>query len=367
MPVARVFGIAIGLDYSWFLVVVLITWLLASGYYPAALPHHPAGLYWALGACSALLLFASVLLHELGHAVVALRFGVPVKRITLFVFGGVAEIGAEPPSAAAEFWIALAGPVVSGGLALLFGALRGVSAEVPALLSVARYLAFVNAALAVFNLVPGFPLDGGRIFRAMVWKATGSLRRATVIAAAVGRGIAFVLIVLGVAQVLAGRVADGLWTVFVGWFLESAAAAQVRQQELRRLLAGRPVSQAMSREYAVVPSAVSLQEVVDRHVLESGRRTLVVSEGEEMLGLLTLHEIRRVPRELWPVTTARQAMAPAEAVRRVRPDADLWEAMNEMDRAGVNQLPVTADGHLLGMLTREDVIRFLRLLEELGV
>jgi Zn-dependent protease/CBS domain-containing protein len=365
IPLGRIFGIPIGLDYSWFLIFALLTWTFAVSYYPAAFPHWTTSEYWVLGAVTAVMLFVSVLLHELGHATIARRYNIPVRSITLFVFGGVAQIGAEPPSAVAEFWIAIAGPVVSLALAGLFTVLRPVAAAFEPLLGLAKYLAYINGTLAVFNLIPGFPLDGGRIFRAIVWGTTHNLRRATLLAANVGRFIAFAFIVVGVTQIFSGNFSGGIWIAFIGWFLESAAHSQVQQQMIQGLLAGHKVSEAMGTSFAVIPADVTLQDLVDQHILASGRRSFIVKEGDRALGLLTLHHIKEVPRADWQATAAAKVMIPVERMKRVRPEVGLWAAMAEMDRDGVNQLPVMTDGQVVGMLTREDVIGYLRTLQEL--
>ena len=370
IPLGHVFGILIDLDYSWFLIFVLLTWTLAVGYYPAAFPGWPVVQYWVLGAITAIMLFVSVLLHELGHSVVALRYQVPVRRITLFIFGGIAQIGAEPPSAIAEFWIAIAGPAVSLGLAILFGMLRPVVATLPAALAFVTYLAYINGALVLFNLIPGFPLDGGRVFRAIVWGVTNNFRRATVIAGTVGRFIGFLFIVLGVWQVFGGNFINGLWIAFIGWFLESAASSQIMQlqyQAIDGLLASHKVSDVMSRSYAQVPAEMTLQQVVDSHILSSGQRSFVVTSGDQLAGLLTLHRIKEVPRGDWSTTNVAEAMIPAARVKRIGADAGLWGALREMDADGVNQLPVMSDGRVLGMLTREGVIGYLHTIQELQV
>ena len=203
------------------------------------------------------MLFVSVVLHELGHSVVAMSYRVPVQRITLFIFGGIAQIGAEPPSAGAEFWIAIAGPAVSLMLAVLFGLMRPVATVLPAVLALVTYLAYINGALVVFNLIPGFPLDGGRVFRAIVWGITRDFRRATIIAGSVGRFIGFVFIFLGVWQIFGGNFINGLWIAFIGWFLESAANGQIMQlqyQAMDNVLASHKVSDAMNRNYAEIPA-----------------------------------------------------------------------------------------------------------------
>lgn len=235
------------------------------------------------------------------------------------------------------------------------------------LLGLAEYLSFINLALVVFNLIPGYPLDGGRVFRAIVWGITGSMRQATLIAANVGRFFAFLFIFVGVWQIFGGNVGNGLWIVLIGWFLDSAASAQVQQVMLQGLMAGHRVSQAMSTNCTAVPADLTLQQLVDEHILGSGRRCFLVNRGDNTVGMMTLHRIKEVPRPEWPATTAAQVMLPLEQLKRIDPDTELWPALEEMDRDGVNQLPVTRDHHVVGMLSREDVISFLGTLQELGM
>jgi Zn-dependent protease/CBS domain-containing protein len=367
ISLGRILGIPIGLDYSWFLIFVLLTWTLAVSYFPAEFKNWPTAQYWIVGAVTALMLFVSVLLHELGHSVLALRYKIPVRSITLFIFGGVAQIGAEPPSPAAEFWIAIAGPMVSFGLAALFGLLQPVFTGVAPLLALAKYLAYINGTLALFNLIPGFPLDGGRVFRAIVWGITHSLRRATVIAAGVGRFIGFLFILAGVWQLLGGNFINGLWIAFIGWFLESAAAGEAQHQVLHDVLAGHRVSELMTRECASIPADTDLQHLVEHHILGAGHRSMVVTQDGKVVGLLTVHRIKDVPQPEWPTTKAAQVMMSMDQIKRVGPDTELWPALEEMDRDGVNQLPVMVNSHCIGMLSRENVIDFLHTRRELGV
>lgn len=365
ISLGKILGIPIGLDYSWFLVFILVTWSLATSYFPQAFRQWPVALYWGVSLATAILFFVSVLLHELGHSVVALRYKIPVRSITLFVFGGVAQIASEPPNAAAEFWIAIAGPLVSFALAGVFGALQYLSFGLSPVLALARYLAVINGTLGLFNLIPGFPLDGGRVFRAIVWGVTHNFRRATRIAATLGRGIAFVFILAGVWLVVSGNLANGLWIVFIGWFLDSAASAQLQQQAIHDLLAGYKVSQVMGRNYTMVPPYLTIQQLADNHILATGMRFYLVQEDGRTSGILTIHNIKEVPRQDWATTTVAQIMVPAEKMHRTTPDSDLWEALTAMDQDGVNQLPVMADGQILGVLSRENVISFLRTLREL--
>lgn len=364
ISLGRILGIPIGLDYSWFLIFGLLTWTLAVSYFPSEFSNWPTAQYWIVGAATAIMLFVSVLLHELGHSVVAMRYKIPVRSITLFIFGGVAQIGAEPPSAMAEFWIAIAGPVVSFALAAFFGALQPIVTGVTPLLALVKYLTYINAVLAIFNLIPGFPLDGGRVFRAIVWGISHNLRRATVIAGNVGRLVGFLFIFAGVWLMLGGNFINGLWIAFIGWFLESAAVAQIQQQQVQGLITGHKVSEIMSHNYTAIPTDTTLQQMVDHHILGRGQRSFIVEQGQAVAGLLTLHHVKEIPRDRWTMTTAAQAMIPVTDLKRIRPETDLWAAMQEMDRDGVNQLPVMSNGHIEGMLSREDVISYLRTLQE---
>jgi Zn-dependent protease len=366
IPLGRILGIPIGLDYSWLVIFALLTWMLAANYYPAEFKDWPPLLYWFIGAVTAVMLFVSVLLHELGHSVVALRYKIPVRGITLFLFGGVAQIGAEPPSAIAEFLIASAGPLVSLILAVFFYAMQPLVGGIEPLLGLAKYLAYINLAVVVFNLIPGYPLDGGRVFRAIVWAITGNMRRATLVAANVGRFFAFLFIFIGVWQMVGGNFGGGLWIAFIGWFLDNAASAQVQQVMVQGLLTGHRVSQAMSTHCTTVPADLTLQELVDEHILGSGQRCFLVNRGDNTVGLMTLHRIKEVPRPDWATTSAAEVMLPMERLECVEPETELWAALQKMDRDGVNQLPVTRDNHVIGMLSREDVITYLRTLQELG-
>jgi Zn-dependent protease/predicted transcriptional regulator len=366
IPVLRILGIQIGLDYSWFVIFALLTWMLAVHHFPAEFKDWPAYLYWVMGALTAIMLFVSVLLHELGHSVVALRYKIPVPSITLFLFGGVAQIAAEPPSARAEFLIAAAGPLVSVLLAIFFYLVQPLVAGVEPLLGLAKYLMYINLALALFNLIPGYPLDGGRVFRALVWSITGNMRRATVIAANAGRLFAFLFIFEGVWQMFSGNFGGGLWIAFIGWFLDNAASAELQQVTVRGLLKGHSVKQAMSKQCASIPANATIQELVDEHILGSGQHCVLVKRGADTVGLITLERIKEVPRSQWATTHAADLMQSPNLLQSVDPNTELWAALQKLDRDGVNQLPVTREGRVIGMLAREDVISFLRTLQELG-
>lgn len=283
ITLGKVLGIPIVLDYSWFLIAALITWTLAVGYYPAEFPDLAAGTYWVLGAVTAVLLFGSVLLHELGHSAVARRSGIQVRRITLFIFGGIAQIGSDPPTPRAELLIAVAGPAVSLALALGFTALRPVTSGLSPALALVQYLAYINWALVLFNLIPGFPLDGGRVLRAVIWHVTGALPRATVIAAGVGCAVAMLFILVGVFQIFGGNFINGLWIAFLGWFLETAAVEQVRQQTAHGLLNGHTVADAMNTQ----PQ--------DHRVVEPGGCSQLPQGAPGTRGMIRVYDIEGIP------------------------------------------------------------------------
>ncbi|CAG0947767.1 Putative zinc metalloprotease Rip3 [Anaerolineae bacterium] len=369
IPLGRILGIPLGLDYSWFLIFALVTWSLAGSYFPGQYPGWGTGLYWAIGLATSLLFFASVVLHELGHSVIALRNGIPVRSITLFIFGGVAQIGREPGSPGVEFRVAIAGPIVSFALAGLFGALGWFAASFAPLAALATYLAYINASLGLFNLIPGFPLDGGRVFRAIVWRVTHSFRRATEIAGAAGNLFAWLFIFWGVWQMFDGNFAGGLWIAFIGWFLQNAATASVQQMTLERLLTGHTVGEIMTRECPTVAPEVTLEQLVHDHILTTGRRFFPVARAGRVEGLLTLHHVKEISRDRWATTTVAQAMTPLVQLRIAHPGDGLWKAMQEMTADGVNQLPVidAANGELAGVLARDNVLTFVRTLAEVGV
>jgi Zn-dependent protease len=366
IPIGRLLGIPIDLDYSWFLIAALVTWVLAVSYYPMEFKGGTGVEYWLMGAVTAVLFFASIVVHELAHSWVALRYRIPVHRITLFIFGGVSQIAAEPPNATSEFLIAIVGPITSLALAAVFYALEPLLVNVTPALAVAKYLALINAVLGVFNLIPGFPLDGGRVFRAVVWSVNKNFRRATLIAASTGRFFGFLFIVVGVWQVLRGNLANGLWTAFIGWFLESAAGTQIQQQMMQGLLVGHKVSEVMGNSCTHVSGDLSLQKLIDQEVLAHGRRDFLVDQGDQVVGLLSLHDVKEIPRASWPTTTVAQAMVPLDKVSRIGSNAELWTAMETMGRDGIGQMPVMQGNRVVGMVSTSDIVKYLRTLQQIS-
>jgi Zn-dependent protease/CBS domain-containing protein len=366
IPIGRILGIPIDLDYSWFLIAALITWILAVEYYPIEFIGGSTFQYWLMGAATAILFFASIVVHEVAHSVVALGYKLPVRRITLFIFGGVSQIEAEPPSAGAEFLIAFVGPLTSFALAAVFLFLEPFLTSIPPVLAVDKYLALINGILAVFNLIPGFPLDGGRVLRAIVWGLNKNFRRATIVAASTGRFFGFLFIFWGVWMALEGNIINGLWIAFIGWFLESAAGAQIQQQAVHGLLVGHKVSEVMGNACTRISGGTSLQLLVDQEVLSHGRRCFLVDEGERPVGLLTLHNVKEVPRTSWATTSASQAMVPIEKLSRIEPTSELWTALEKMGRDGINQMPVMSGNNIVGMLSRSDIVNYLQTLQQVG-
>jgi len=369
--IGRIAGIDIEVNVSWLVILVLLTFSLAVSWFPATVPRQSTLIYWVLGFIAALLLFVSVLLHELAHSLVARARGLPVKRITLFIFGGVSDLEQEPQSPGVEFQIAIVGPLTSlaiGAVTLVAGNLIGPNA--PLVAAVLRYLGVTNLLLGVFNLIPGFPLDGGRVLRAIIWRVTGSLRRATRAATLVGQVIAYLFIVAGVFLFFNGDFINGLWFGFIGWFLLQAAQAANSQVMLESVFKGVTVGQLMSPPPLTAPANISLQQLVDGYLLPHGARTIPVVRSDEgqLAGLVTLADIRRVPREQWPQTPVGQAMVPLERLHTVRPQQNLNDVLPLMTGRDVNQLLVVDDvGQLVGILSRDAILRYVEIRRGLGL
>jgi Zn-dependent protease len=369
VKLGKIFGIPIGLHLSWFLIFALITYSLGTGYFAQQYPQLGGNINLVLALVTSLLFFASVVLHELGHSVIALRNHIPVKSITLFIFGGVAQIGREPETPGAEFRIAIAGPLVSLGLSGLFGALYLFGRQNPILAAPSQYLMEINFILAFFNLVPGFPLDGGRVLRSIIWKLSGNYQRSTRIASISGQLVALAFVGLGVFSLFSGQVMNGLWLVFIGWFLQGAAASAVSQVNVQEKLRGLTVAQAMSQDYSEVPGLMTLNQIVQERVLTSGQHNFFVLDYAtgEPGGLLTLQDITAIPKLKWRFITAQEVMKPMNRLASVAPEMELLEAMQMMEQGHLLQMPVINSDRLVGLLSRDSVLRLLRLRAELGI
>ena len=366
----RIAGIDILVHWSWFAIFFLLTWWLAVGFFKEAYEDWSPGERWGAAAVTALLFFCSILLHELAHSLVAKRLGLPVRSITLFIFGGVSALGAEPDSAKQEFRVAIVGPLTSFILAIVFGILVAVAwasdAEDTPPGAVAQYMAFINMAVAVFNMLPGYPLDGGRVLRAGLWARTGNLLRATRSAAWAGTVISFGLIAAGVVSILAGNFVGGAWFIVIGWFLRNVSESSYRQLLFRSTLEGTKVGEVVNRSFRAASPDTSLSQLVNDYMLGLGQRCVPILAGEELLGLVTMNDLRRVPQEQWPATSAFRAMVPREKLHVSSPQDDLTQALEVMASHDVHQLPVL-DGRLfLGFITRADVLRLIQVRSELG-
>lgn len=366
ISLGKILGIPIGLDYSWFLIFILITWILAVSYFPNEFKGWSQVQYWSISVFTSILFFISVILHELGHSFIALRYKIKVKEITLFLFGGISNIAQEPSKASAEFWIAIAGPIVSFLLALIFELLSIAFKHIVQVEALFEYLALINFVLAIFNLIPGFPLDGGRILRSIIWGASKNLDKATSIAATTGRIFGFLFILFGVFQILTGNLVNGMWIAFIGWFLESAASSQLQQGHMHQILSSRKVYEAMTSDFGLISEGTTLQEVLDNHFLGIGRRSLLVKKNDEIEGLLTLHRIKGFPRDKWETTDVTEAMIPNSNLIKASSNDNLWDIIQKMDTDGVNQVPVFDDGKVIGILSRDSLITFMKNLHDMG-
>ena len=366
IKLGKIWGIPLGLHISWFLIFGLVTWSLAAGYLPGEYPRLSQTTYWLMGAATSLLFFGSVLLHELGHSIIALRNAIPVRSITLFIFGGVAQIGRDPRTPGAEFRIAIAGPLTSLGLAGVFSAFWYLNQSNPYLAAPSLWLGRINLILGVFNLIPGFPLDGGRVLRAMIWKVTDNFQRATQAASFSGQVVALGFIVFGMMTIFTGSLFNGVWLVFIGWFLQNAAANSYAQANVREMLRGVTVAQVMQTEPPHVPGRISLEQLVEEKVLTGAQRYFFVDENGWLQGLLTLKDITALPRKDWGRILVQEAMVPLERLVQVRPEMKVLEALQAMDDANVAQVPVMESGRMVGLLTREQVLRYIRVLGEIG-
>lgn len=361
----RIAGIEIGVHYSWLLAFVLIAWSLALGFFPQYYPGWGAATYWFIGILAALFLFVSVLIHELAHSLVAISRGLPVHSITLFIFGGVSNIEGEPEKPQVEFAMSVVGPLASFVLAGLFWGLQQVAGEEGSPLSaMLGYLALINAILGGFNLLPGFPLDGGRVLRSILWSATGSLTRATNIAATVGRLFGWGLIGFGVFQLLAGNFLGGLWIAFIGWFLSSAADASRREITLQEHLTGVRVKDVMDRSPEVISPQTPVDEVVRDIFFQHHRRAAAVYQGEQLVGIVSISDVKKQPQQDWSQTPVGEVMT-RQPLYSVDVDDSLNSVLKLLAQHDLNQLLVLDEGRVVGFINRADIIRYLELSQEL--
>ena len=366
ITLGRIFGIKIGLHYSWFVIAVLIVFSLSSQFHSSN-PGWGDGVIMTVAVGTAILFFVSLLLHELAHSLVATSNKLPVKEITLFALGGVSQIEKNPLSAKVEFWMAFVGPLTSaiiGVICLTLARLIGDPSSDPGT-AMLLWLGYINLSLAVFNLIPGYPLDGGRVLRAIIWWKTGNADRSTKIAAKVGQAVGFGFIALGIFRFFGGAGIGGLWIAFVGWFLLQAARESYVRIGFAQALKDVRVADVMTQDCPTVDGWLNIRNFVEKELLHTGRRCFIVVEKGEITGLVTPHEIKQIDRARWPFVTLHEIMRPLESLHAVAPEAPLTNALESMSRYDVNQLPVISNGHLDGVLSRAEVLSYLQTHAEL--
>ncbi|MDP9236444.1 MAG: site-2 protease family protein [Chloroflexota bacterium] len=363
----RIFGVDVGIHWSWVFIFFFVTWSFATGVLENFYPQWSDPQRWIGGAFVAAIFFLSVLAHELSHAIVSNRNRLPVRSITLFVFGGVANLTQEPDTPGLEFRIAIVGPLTSlalGGMfALLFVALRPFS---DGLAGICANLALINASLALFNMLPGFPLDGGRVFRSIVWARNHNRLRATRTAARMGEWIAYAIMGIGIVYTYFGGVFNGLWFLFIGFFLRNASSASYEQLVIETTLSGIPVRDVMQTNISTVPPDLSVEELVHEHLLRHNNRCFAVMAAGDFAGIITLSDVRKLPRDQWPTTSVYRAMTPANRLHTIDPSANLAQVLHLMSEHDVNQLPVLRGRELVGILHRSDVMRFIQVRRDLS-
>jgi Zn-dependent protease len=366
---ATFFNIPIEINFTWFIIVGLVIFTLAQGYFPITNPEMSPAAHWVMAIISALLLFASLLAHELSHSIVAKKNKLPIRGITLFVFGGVAHMSKEPPSPAVEFKMAIAGPLMSFFLSLVFLGLTNVFYNLgfpSAITSITNYLFILNMVVGIFNLIPGFPLDGGRILRSALWGYYKDLKKATAIASGFGKGFAFFLMAMGFLNLFTGAIIAGIWFIFIGFFLMEAAEVSYRQVVMKKLLSGVYVKDLMTKDVITVPSTITLEKLIDDYFFRYRHAAFPVIEDDTLLGLVTLHRIKEVERNKWPKTTAKDILIPLSKSLIVKKELHAIDAMGRMATNGVGRLLVIEDSKMIGILSQKDIMGLFQFKQEIG-
>lgn len=366
LKLGKIGGIEVSVHWSWLFIFLLLTWSFAGGILDHFYPEWSHAQRWLVGSIISVVFFLSILVHELAHSFVARSKGVDVRGITLFLFGGVSNLRGEPRRAQDEFAIAVAGPATSLVLGALFGAgwavLRFWSGGAA---GISANLGVINAVIAVFNLMPGFPLDGGRVFRSLLWWRNKNLLSATRSASQVGQLFAYLLMGVGVVSFFLGNLIGGIWLFIIGIFLRGASAASYQQTLAQVVLRGVTAAEAATRDCQPVPPDLSLEQVVDSHILRRNVRCFPVQADGDLQGLVTLSDIRGIPRDQWPMTSVSKAMTPLDRLQTVPPDEDLRRVVEIMAQTDINQVPVVQEGRLVGLISRSDIIRLIQVRREL--
>lgn len=364
----KLFGFSVRIDISWIIIAALITWSLAANAFPHFYENLSTQTYWLMGIVGALGLFVSIIFHEMCHSLVARRYGLPMKGITLFIFGGVAEMDDEPPSAKAELMMALAGPASSIVLAIGFGVVYifGTMAAWPRpITGVIGYLGMINGVLAAFNLVPAFPLDGGRVLRAVLWSWKDNVKWATRAASQIGSGFGLVLIALGVWSLLLGNLIGGIWWFLIGMFVRGAANMSYQQLLTRQALEGEPVSRFMEQNPVTVSPSISLEDLIENYIYKFHFKMFPVVEDDRLVGCISTREVKEIPRDEWPQRTVGDLLTQCSVDNTIRPDDDSMQALSKMRKTGASRLIVVEGDRLVGIISLKDMLKFLSLKVEL--
>lgn len=364
----QVAGIKVTIHYSWLIIFVLVVWGLSAGYFPLYFPDYSTQVYWVAGLVAAIFFFASIIIHELSHSITAVRAGIKIPEITLFIFGGVAHLSEDPADPKLELKIAIAGPVASFVLAGVFWLIKTATVGLAPGIVVAifEYLSWINLALGIFNLIPGYPLDGGRIFRAIVWWKTGSVTRATKWASDIGKGFAWALMILGVVQIFGGALVGGLWLIFIGMFLKGIAQTGYQETVMRQSLEGVQVRDIMFENVITVPPDLPLSDLAHQYFLRYGHGGFPVMDNGRVAGLVSLSNVRNLQEEDWKAKSVRDVMTPLGPEVEVEPGDSLVDALKRMTDTGVGRLLVTRGGTFVGMITKSGLLRYLEIKQVLG-
>ena len=364
----KVFGIEIRLDFSWFIVFALFVYYFGFNYFPAVLPGVNNGIIAIVTFITVILFFTSVLIHEMSHSLVAKSKGTPVERITLFLFGGVAQIEKEPETPMNEFVMAIAGPVASFVLAIFFGMIWLLTRQYELIREPVRYLTIIIIILGVFNMLPGYPLDGGRVLRSIIWKVTDNIKKATLIASTTGRVIGFLIIAVGIFFLFTGNFLNGVWFAFIGWFLQSSARMGYRQLIFETSIKGVKVGDVMNDDIVLVEKDISLQKLIDEYFMRYrfGRFPVVEDlRSERLIGIISLHDIKSIEKQRWPEIMVGDIVKAITENEKVSMSMEISEAIKKMGKSGLGHLVIMSGNRLKGIITKSDVMRFIKLQSEL--
>ena len=360
----KLFGFEVKIDLSWIVIAVLITWSLAKGLFPNYYKGLPTTTYWWMGIFGALGLFFSIVFHELCHSLVARKFNLEMKGITLFIFGGVAEMEEEPPSPKAEFFMAIAGPLSSILIGGVFYGIRfiGQAGNWPEfIMGVLGYLSFLNFLLAGFNLVPAFPLDGGRVFRSILWGWKKNLKWATRIASRIGSGFGLVLIFFGVLYIIRGAFISGIWWFLIGLFLRNASQMSYSRLLMSKALEGEPVKRFMKTDPITAPPSITVERFVEEYLYKHHFKMFPVVDDGKLVGCITTREVKEVPRNEWNQRTIGDIVKPCSCDNTITSDTDAMKALSNMNKTGASRLLVVDDDRLAGIIALKDLLGFLSL------